>query len=801
MPQRLVFGGVLVIAACGDPPHDGHTDADGGTTLTDSRDVEPGLDAPAPDTPDPDTAPPVLVEVSPEAGSSVWLHAPVLLTFDEPLDEAALDVTVTATLDGSAVDARVQLATPSTLAVELPLATRGVGALEIHVAGAIADLAGNTSTEPIELSFVVPPWSSVPIDRGVAASAPSLAIGEHGDVWAAWLVGNPGARRGAVSVLAGNRWIDADGLLGTGDVTSVSVVLDQDGAPLVAWSEGGRARVARWASATWTELASPGAADQVATAIPPSGAPVIALFGAAARVLRLEGTTWQTIGTDIALPAPIAGTPALAVLDDGRPAIGWVDAQGMLRVYRHDASWTALAPILVGADARSSLAARGSSLAVAWSERAGSYGVVAALAPGNATSWTRLGRALDIDINGDAIAPAVEIDRTGAPIVAWTELVETRQRGAIARWTGSAWSIVGGTTWLADASSPPSGTRIALRAGEAPVVATSAGGAVHVARFNGPRVAGVGIASRPSRAGCSFDVANPPALLSQTGCFDLSTAMRPVPHPGLIPFDVVSELWSDGSKKRRYLGLPDGTGMSLGANGAWVAPVGTLIVKQFDLETTPGDPSTRRPVETRFLVNDATLGWQGFTYRWNTAGTNASLLADTPVTVAWPLGNGTQHVHLYPSRAQCRSCHHPSFGPLLGVRSEQLARWFDYDGVIADQLATLSALGIAPVSSAQPLPSPHDPGEPLARRVRGYLAGNCAHCHNPQYVGIRDLRFTTPLAQTRLCQSIVPGNPASSRVYQLVTSRPGMPALGTLAVDPLAEQLIGTWIAGMTSCP
>lgn len=798
MPSRLVFGSFVALAACGHPPHEGHTDADGGTVLTDdAREVEPPGDT----APDPDTTPPVLVEVTPEADSPVWLHAPVLLTFDEPLDETTLDMTVTATLDGSPVDARVRLESPRTLAIALPLAARGVGALELHITGSVSDLAGNAYTSPIDLSFTAPPWSSVPIDRGVAASPPALAVSVTGDVWVAWLVGNPGARRAVVSALSGNRWFDAGGPLGTGDVTSVAIAFDADGAPVVAWSEARQAHVARWAAATWTELASPGAAEHVAIATPPSGAPLVALFGATAGVRQLAGTGWQPIGTDIAVTAAIADTPALAVLDGGRPAIGWIDAQGVLRVYRYDTSWTALAPISVGADARMSLAGRGSSLAVAWDQRAGSYGVLAAQATGAATAWTRLGRALDIDVTGDAVAPAIAIDRAGAPIVAWTELVETRQRGAIARWTGSAWSIVGGVSWLADAASPPSRTRIALRSGEAPVVATSAGGAVHVARFNGPRVARVGIPSRASRAGCTFDAASPPPLLSQTGCFDLSAAMRPVPHPGLIPYDVVSELWSDGSKKRRYLGLPDGAGMTIGANGSWGAPPGTLIIKQFDLETTPGDPSTRRPVETRFLVNDATLGWQGFTYRWNTAGTNASLLTDGTFTVTWPMNGGGQHVHLYPSRAQCRSCHHPSFGPLLGVRSEQLARWFDYNGVIADQLATLSALGIAPVASAQPLPSIHDPGESLARRVRGYMAGNCAHCHNPQYLSIRDLRFTTPLAQTRLCQSITPGAPASSRVYQLVTSRPGMPALGTLAVDPLAGQVLGAWIAGMTSCP
>jgi hypothetical protein len=82
--------------------------------------------------------------------------------------------------------------------------------------------------------------------------------------------------------------------------------------------------------------------------------------------------------------------------------------------------------------------------------------------------------------------------------------------------------------------------------------------------------------------------------------------------------------------------------------------------------------------------------------------------------------------------------------------------------------------------------------------MRGYMAGNCAHCHNPQYLSIKDFRYTTPLAQTKLCEAVVPGDPANSRAYQLVTSRPGMPALGTLAVDPLADQMLGAWISGMT---
>jgi hypothetical protein len=165
------------------------------------------------------------------------------------------------------------------------------------------------------------------------------------------------------------------------------------------------------------------------------------------------------------------------------------------------------------------------------------------------------------------------------------------------------------------------------------------------------------------------------------------------------------------------------------------------------------------------------------------------------------MDDGSTHAHQYPSRAHCRSCHHSSMGPLLGVRSEQLARWNDYGGVIADQLQTLSALGIAPVAAATPFVSAHTPGETIERRVRGYMAGNCAHCHSPQYLSVTDLRYTTPLAQTGLCSKLTPGSPSTSRVYELVTSRPGMPCLGTIAVDPLADQLFAAWITGMTSCP
>ncbi|HEX5058113.1 MAG TPA: Ig-like domain-containing protein [Kofleriaceae bacterium] len=801
MPIRLALGSVVVFVACGNSSVEPMYDAPDGILDSPLSQPPDGFPADAePDAWEPDTMPPFLASITPVTGTAVWLHAPIRLTFDEPIEATSIAMTVTATLAGSAVPAQLAFEAPSTLIVTLAANVRGVGALDVGITGTLTDLAGNVYSSPIALSFVAPAWSSIAIDRGYAASAPELAVAANGTLYAAWLVGNAGARRVVVSALVANTWESLGGALGASDAGSVAIAIDGNGEPLVAWSEAAQAHVARWTGA-WTELTSPGSANTVALVVPPNGEPLVGLFGATAGVRELAGTAWQALGMDITLPSSIANTPCLAAGAARKPVIGWVDAQSQLRVYRYDTSWTAITPIAVSAGSRMSLAARGTALAIAWDQYAGSYGVLAAQLSGVATTWTRLGRALDVDISGNAVAPAVAFDASGAPVVTWTELVETNQRGALARWTGSAWSVVGGVSWLDNAVSSPMRSLIALHANEAAVVATSAAGTVRIARFNGPRIAAAGMTARASIAGCSFAAANPPALLSQTGCFNLATPNRPVPHAGLVPYDVVSELWSDGAKKRRYIGLPDNTGMTVSSNGSWSAPVGTIMIKQFDLETTPGNPATRRPIETRFFVNDATLGWSGFSYKWNVAGTDAQLLTDGVWTFDWQMDDGTQHEHQYPSRSQCRSCHHSSMGPLLGVRSEQLARWNDYNGVIADQLQTLNALGIAPVASAMPFVSAQQPGETWERRMRGYMAGNCAHCHNPSNLSVKDLRYTTPLAQTNLCSSISPGNPSGSQVYQLVTSRPGMPCLGTLAVDPLASQTLAAWISGMTSCP
>lgn len=799
---------VILVAAC-NPPATSSREADAGATADDDAMIDAGRSADASDaaidaSPDagPDLTAPSLVEASPSSGEA-WLHAPIRLVFDEDITAASAAMSsVSATLSGEAITATLAYEAPRTLVVTLDPAARGVGVLGVHVSPNVADTAGNAQTAPIDLALTIPAWSAVPIDRGTAVSTPSIVTRGNGTLVAAWLVTTTLGRRAMVAELAGSTWTNLGNGLAVADPNSVAITLDDNGVPLVALADIGTVHVARWDGTSWNTLASPGTGDRVAIVTPTGGHPIVA-FGTAntVSVRELVNDTWLPLGSNLTAPAAITSEVTLASAAAGTAVVGWIGADLALRTYRLDADWTALSPLAVSTGSRMSLAARGSSVAVAFDRWAGSSGVLVALASGGATTFSTLGKPLDIDLAGDARAPAIRLDASGAPVVAWTELVETAERGALARWSGSVWTIIGGTSWLASTSIAPTAPTLTLGPGDAPVVATAVGSAVRIARFNGPRTAALGITVRAPLDGCSFDPAAPPALLSQTGCFDLSVAKSPRAHAGLVPYDVVAELWSDGAKKRRWIGLPNGQSMTLGSNGAWAAPIGTIMVKEFALETTPGNPGTRRPVETRILVNDATNGWQGFSYQWNVAGTDASLLPDTAQNIGWTMDNGSTHTHVYPSRAHCRSCHYVSSGPLLGLRPEQLARWFDYDGTIADQPATLVALGVVTPSTPPAFTAPHDPSATVEKRMRGYMAANCSHCHNPQYLNIKDLRYATPLASTKLCDVIVPGSPSQSIVYQKVTSRPGMPPLGTAAVDPLAEELLGAWITGMTSCP
>ncbi|HEU4617919.1 MAG TPA: PQQ-dependent sugar dehydrogenase [Gammaproteobacteria bacterium] len=302
-----------------------------------------------------------------------------------------------------------------------------------------------------------------------------------------------------------------------------------------------------------------------------------------------------------------------------------------------------------------------------------------------------------------------------------------------------------------------------------------------------------------------------PALLSATGCVEAANAAAPA--PGLIPYDVAAPFWSDGADKERWLAVPDGTTVSVDADGKLAFPPRSVLVKSFR--------ANGKLIETRLFMRHPDGGWAGYTYEWNAAQTDAALVEGGKTA---DIGGGATWI--FPSEDDCLVCHTAAAGFVLGVEAAQLNHDFTYPstGRTANQLETLDAVGLfdAPLgpASAQPkLPDPFDAAAPLGDRARAYLHSNCAGCHRPQGpTGVAlDLRYSTALAETGACDAppqagdlglgadarlVAPGAPDRSVLLARMSRRDanGMPPLASAVADAAGAALIGDWIASLAGC-
>jgi len=295
-----------------------------------------------------------------------------------------------------------------------------------------------------------------------------------------------------------------------------------------------------------------------------------------------------------------------------------------------------------------------------------------------------------------------------------------------------------------------------------------------------------------------------PLHLAQTGCVDAADPKRPA--PGLLPFDVLAPLWSDGATKERWLALPDGTRLSIAADGDLTIPPGSVTMKHFRLDG--------KLVETRLFVRygDGTYG--GYSYEWNDAQTDAVLLPGAKTrqvgTVAWT----------YPSRAQCLQCHTQAAGFSLGLELGQLNRdgYYPSTGRTANQLVTFAHIGLFAGSLPPVASRPRYASDTTDRRVRGWLHANCSGCHRPggPTGASIDLRYGTPLGWAGLCNAVpsfgdlgvagarivLPGDPARS-VLSLRAHRIGagqMPPLARTVVDAQGVAALDAWIRSFRAC-
>jgi len=282
-----------------------------------------------------------------------------------------------------------------------------------------------------------------------------------------------------------------------------------------------------------------------------------------------------------------------------------------------------------------------------------------------------------------------------------------------------------------------------------------------------------------------------PRKLSQTGLFADTTKHQV--EQGVIPYSVNSPLWSDGAYKERFIALPqeDAT-IDMTARNSWGFPDQTVLIKSFALEASPGDPASRRWVETRLLTRQEGE-WIGYSYRWNQEQTDAFLVESKGKEETIALSGDHSQAWRFPSRAECMTCHSRAASFVLGLSTAQMNKDHDYGhGVVDNQLRTLEHLGLLqtdwakevreaekkeaeaagktaaqanaqaaalfatrmqkPIPKARLLsydpaeypsvPNPYDETAPLVDRARSYLNVNCASCHTAAGGGNSQIELT-----------------------------------------------------------
>ncbi|MFV1984831.1 MAG: hypothetical protein ACC657_14895, partial [Thiohalomonadales bacterium] len=302
-----------------------------------------------------------------------------------------------------------------------------------------------------------------------------------------------------------------------------------------------------------------------------------------------------------------------------------------------------------------------------------------------------------------------------------------------------------------------------------------------------------------------------PILLSNTGCFS-ATDTR-LPATGVIPYDINALFWSDGAVKERYFAIPDNTTITINAENDWVFPIGSILVKSFKL----GNPL--KLFETRLLMRHTDGSWIGYSYEWNAAETDATLVIGSKRKVV----NGQNW--LYPSSGLCNSCHTTIAGKALGLETAQLNKSMLYPstGITANQLTTLDSIGmftapLADVPANLPaLVNPYDNTANLQQRARAYLHTNCSQCHRsggPTPANMA-LNYQTVDANMNICnvtplrgdlgftgaKIITPADPNLSILYHRMSNRDAntMPPVGSFIVDTQGASLLQNWITNMNN--
>ena len=309
-----------------------------------------------------------------------------------------------------------------------------------------------------------------------------------------------------------------------------------------------------------------------------------------------------------------------------------------------------------------------------------------------------------------------------------------------------------------------------------------------------------------------------PQTLSDTGIFDDLSTLQP--NRGIYSYSLNVPFWSDGALKTRWFYVPPPYRVLFSATNSWTFPSGSLWVKHFGIETTPGVPASERRLETRVLVkNDA--GIYGVSYKWDAEGRTATLAPESGEAVELLITNMTGSVERrpwrIPSRSECNTCHTPEAGYILGFTTAQLNKSVVHGGTATNQLLELASAGYfenppQTVTGLHALATPTDASTSLRYRARSYLAANCNHCHQPaaKTLASWDARIITGLSRANIVNArllnpsanpdervVAAGDVGQSAIIRRMESLGSdrMPPLASTKVDQQGIELLKKWIS------
>ena len=301
-----------------------------------------------------------------------------------------------------------------------------------------------------------------------------------------------------------------------------------------------------------------------------------------------------------------------------------------------------------------------------------------------------------------------------------------------------------------------------------------------------------------------------------------------LPNDGVLPYSIITSLFSDYAYKQKFLWMPEGQSATYSKDETLEYPTGTVLINTLYYPVDfRNEKNGRRLIETQLLIKKKTK-WDALTYVWNNEQTDAELaIAGDTKHAEWTDMNGNKRSVSFniSNKNQCKNCH--SYNNELvpvGTKVRYLNMDYTYAEGTKNQLDKWTEAGllngyVKEENTANRIAAWDNPSDgSLEIRAKSYLEVNCAHCHrkegnanvtglfllmsdhNPESWGIMKSPVSAGAGSGINQYDIVPGKPGESiLVYRIESTdlEAMMPEIGRSMTHAEATILVKEWIASM----